>query len=80
MCIRDRVNSFNDHELVVVLSDIQQIILNSGCNNVWLSGDLNAHFQRRTQFTELVKNHFAELGLYILLDNENQLGTISSVD
>ena len=37
-------------------------------------------FQRRTQFTELVKNRFAELGLYILWENENQLETISSVD
>ena len=40
-----RTINFDDTELLTLLSSIQNVTETSGCRNIWLAGDLNAHFQ-----------------------------------
>ena len=75
-----RTDNFDDRELLTLLSDIQNTVLQSDCNRVWLAGDLNSHFQRQTRFTNLVKEYFEETRLYILWENPDHLDIIPLID
>ena len=61
-----RVDNFDDTELVNLLADMRNLIVDSGCQNVLIAGDLNCHFERLTQFTNIVKEELDELKLSIL--------------
>jgi hypothetical protein len=75
-----RTINFDDTELMAVLTEIQNIILQSSTSNVWLAGDLNCHFLRSTSFTNLVKDYFLDIGLHLLWENQDQLENIIPVD
>ena len=75
-----RTINFDDTELLTLLTSIQNTAQCSGCRNIWLAGDLNAHFQRSTRFTNLVRDFIADMGLYILWENDDQLDSIQNVD
>ena len=75
-----RTANFDDTELLKLLSDIQNTIINSNCGNIWLAGDLNAHFLRNNRFTNLVKDYLEELRLYLLWENIDQLESIQDID
>ena len=75
-----RTGNFDDRELLTLLSDIQNIVLQSNCNRVWLGGDLNSHFKRQSRFTNLVKDYFEEIRLYLLWENPDHLEIIPLID
>ena len=75
-----RTVNFDDTELVGLLTDIQNIIVQSSISSIWLAGDLNCHFLRNTTFTNFVKNHFSDTGLHLLWENMDEIQGIIPVD
>ena len=75
-----RTINFDDTELLTLLSSIHNVIVGSGCRNIWLAGDLNAHFQRSTRFTNMVRDFLSDIGLYLLWENEEGLENIKNID
>ena len=61
-----RLDHFDDTELINVLADMKRMIEKSDCSNILLAGDLNSHFQRNTQFTQIVQQELDELELSLL--------------
>ena len=72
-----RTNSFNDTELLGLLSDIQTVIMQSGISNIWLTGDLNCDFSRRTKFTRTVQDYFTDMSLSLVWENCHNLSNVS---
>ena len=47
------------------LADLEAVIRDSQCTDIFLAGDLNCDFRRQTKFSSLVKNCMTDLGLLI---------------
>ena len=48
---------------------MRNLIEKSACSNVLLAGDLNAHFDRNSSFTNIVADNLDNLGLVVLWEN-----------
>ena len=62
-------DNFDDTELVTVLADLEDVIRDSQCTDILLTGDLNCDFRRQTRFTSLVKDCMTNLGLLVTWQN-----------
>ena len=66
-----RKEDFDDHELLALLADLNNLIDNANCLSVLLAGDMNSHFARNTRFTNTIKNYFDDKNLKIFWETPN---------
>ena len=64
-----RTLNFDDAELLILLSEIRNVIRSADCPFVDLVGDLNFDFSRDTAFTRHVKTFFDDINLKIFWEN-----------
>ena len=64
-----RTSSFNEDELLTLLSDIRTLIEAQECSYNLVVGDFNSHFERQTNFTSIVQTFFDEVDYKILWQN-----------
>ena len=67
-----RVYNFNEEELLVLLAEIRNVMRMQACVYNMILGDLNSHFSRQTQFTNIIINFFNDIDFLLFWENTDQ--------
>ena len=59
-----RVNDFDETELILLLSEIRNMLNNMEFDEILWEGDINADFMRRMRFARIIEDFINEMNIY----------------